>query len=86
LSLREFNAVGRGALEGPVAAVFDCRARRVDEGLGRVDGLDHGRRRIGRGQGVAVNLLGREDRRGAGEKAGFEFVTRSVLGRSAGPL
>ena len=65
------DAVGRGSVESPVAAVNDRRAGRGDKGLGALDRRDDGRGRVNRRRGPAVDLFGREHRRRPGEQAGF---------------
>lgn len=66
---RHVDAVGRGAIEGAMTFVMNCRAGRGDEALGGVTGNDRvGLRRRFR-EDETLYLLGGEDRRSAGEES-----------------
>jgi hypothetical protein len=70
----QLNAVGGGAVIGAVAAVVhDCPGL-GDEGFGRLDRREDGRDIFNHGRLVAVDLLGGENGRGAGEETGFGLV------------
>ncbi len=74
---RKLDAVRRRPVESAGSAVVDLRSDRGDEGLGLLDRRQGDDRRIDRWRLIAVHLLGGEDRRGAGEQAGFSLgVTR----------
>lgn len=91
LARGKLDAVGRGAIIGPTAAVGNGCAGRGDEGLGLFDWREDRCGSLDRRRGPAVDLLGREHRRGAGEQTRVgliavfagdgEFLVEDDIGR-----